>query len=173
MKTSISVIIRIILWAVMIFGGIALSLYFDLKYFRHLLFNPLFHIFTAVLGYYVLKISFHAAAVGGRELKKHGRRGDIPRLETNRLVTTGIYECTRHPMLFGLMFLPFGIALFLGLPSYIFFIAPAEGLFILIMTLTLEEKEAYMKFGEEYLKYKEKTPFIPRTKECFLRLFFY
>jgi len=112
MKTTPSVVIRIILWLILIFGGIALSLYFDLKYFKPLLFNPLFHLITLPLGYFVLKISFHAAAVGGRELKKKGREGEITRLETNKLVTSGIYECTRHPMLFGLMLLPFGIALF-------------------------------------------------------------
>ena len=172
MKTTPSVVIRIIIWLILIFGGIALSLYLDLKYFKNLLLNPFFHLFTLPLGYFILKLAFHAAAVGGRELKRKGREGDIPRLETNRLVTSGIYECTRHPMLFGLMLLPFGTALFLGLPSFIFLIAPLEALFIFVMVITLEEKEAYMKFGEEYLKYKEKTPLFPKTKECFKKLFF-
>jgi len=172
MKTTPSVVIRIIIWLILIFGGIALSLYLDLKYFKNLLLNPFFHVFTLPLGYFILKLAFHAAAVGGRELKRKGREGDIPRLETNRLVTSGIYECTRHPMLFGLMLLPFGTALFLGLPSFIFFIAPLEALFIFVMVITLEEKEAYIKFGEEYLKYKEKTPLFPKTKECFKKLFF-
>jgi len=156
----------------LIFGGIALSIFFDLKYFKSVLFNPVFHFFTFIAGYFVLKLSFHAAAVGGRELKKMGRIGDIPRLETNRLVTSGIYECTRHPMLFGLMFLPFGIALFLGLPTFVMFIAPLEGLFIFIMVITLEEKEAVKKFGEDYIRYREKTPLFPKTKECFKKLFF-
>ncbi|GAB6073582.1 methyltransferase family protein [Nautilia lithotrophica] len=172
MKTTPSVIIRIFIWLVLILGGIALSLYFDFKYFKSLLFNPLFHIITLIIGYFVLKFAFHAAAVGGRELNRYGREGDIPRLETNKLVTSGIYECTRHPMLFGLVLLPFGIALFLGLPSFILFIAPLEAFFIFIMVITLEEKEAYMKFGEDYLKYKEKTPLFPKTKECFKKLFF-
>jgi protein-S-isoprenylcysteine O-methyltransferase Ste14 len=171
MKTTASVVIRIIIWIILILGGIALSLYFDLKYFRNLFFNPFFHLITLLLGYIVIKLSFHAAAVGGKELKRKGRVGDIPRLETNKLVTSGIYECTRHPMLFGLMLLPLGIALFLGLPSFIFFIAPLEAFFIFIMVITLEEREAYIKFGEEYLKYKEKTPLFPKTKECFKKLF--
>jgi protein-S-isoprenylcysteine O-methyltransferase Ste14 len=172
MKTTASVVIRIIIWIILIFGGIALSLYLDLKYFKSLLFNPYFHFITLILGFFALKLAFHAAAVGGRELKRKGRDGDIPRLETNRLVTSGIYECTRHPMLFGLMLLPLGVALFLGLPSFIFFIAPLEAFFIFIMVITLEEKEAYIKFGNDYLKYKEKTPLFPKTKECFKKLFF-
>jgi protein-S-isoprenylcysteine O-methyltransferase Ste14 len=156
----------------MIIGGIVLSVYSDLTHFKFLLFNPFFHIITLPLGYLALKFAFHAAAVGGRELKRKGRVGDIPRLETNRLVTSGIYECTRHPMLFGLMLLPLGVGFVLGLPSFIFFIAPLEALFIFIMVITLEEKEAYIKFGEDYLKYKEKTPMFPKTKECFKKLFF-
>jgi protein-S-isoprenylcysteine O-methyltransferase Ste14 len=122
-------------------------------------------------GIFLLKLAFHAAAVGGRELKKRGKKGNVPRLETNVLVTSGIYECCRHPMLFGLMLLPLGIALVLGLPTFVFFLAPLEALFIFIMVITLEEKEAVKKFGEDYLKYREKTPLFPKTKECLKKLF--
>jgi len=166
------VVIRIAIWLVFIIGGITVSLYFDLKYFKSLLFNIPFHLVTFVLGLFVLKLSFHAAATGGKALKKYGREGDLPRLETNKLVTSEIYECTRHPMLFGLMFLPLGIALLLGLPTFIFIISVIEGLLVFLAVVTLEEKEAVMKFGEDYIKYKEKTPLFPKTKECFKKLFF-
>lgn len=146
-------------------------MYFDFKYFKFLLFNPFFHLFGFLSGIFLLKLAFHAAAVGGRELKKRGKKGNVPRLETNVLVTSGIYECCRHPMLFGLMLLPLGIALVLGLPTFVFFLAPLEALFIFIMVITLEEKEAVKKFGEDYLKYREKTPLFPKTKECLKKLF--
>ncbi len=171
MKLSLSSKIRIFIWIVFLVGGAALSLYFDIKYFPNLLKDPIFHLITLILGLIIIKLSFHAAAVGGRELKRKGREGNIPRLETNKLVTSGIYSCTRHPMLFGLMFLPLGLALILGLPTFIFFIAPLEALIIFILVLTLEEKEAIMKFGEEYLKYKKTTPLFPKTKECYKKLF--
>ncbi len=107
----------------------------------------------------------------GRELARQGREGEIPRLETNRLVTTGIYACTRHPMLFGLTLLPLGVALLLGSPTFILVVAPLEALFILAMILTLEEREAVAKFGEAYREYRKRTPLIPRTGECWRKLF--
>ncbi len=171
MKLSASSKIRIALWIIFLVGGALLSLNFDVKYFPNLLKNPIFHLISFVFGIFVLKLSFHAAAVGGRELKRKGRRGDLPRLETNVLVTSGIYKCTRHPMLFGLIFLPFGLSLILGFPTFIFFIAPIEGIIILILVLTLEEKEALDKFGNKYLEYKKNTPFIPKSKECYKKLF--
>jgi len=38
----------------------------------------------------------------------HGRvvKAIFPRLETNKLVSTGVYDCMRHPMHFGLLFFP-------------------------------------------------------------------
>ncbi len=74
-------------------------------------------------------------------------------------------------MLFGLMLLPLGFALLLGSPTFIFFVAPAEALFILLMILTLEEREAIAKFGDAYLEYRQKTPLLPRSTECWKKLF--
>ena len=169
---SLSTKIRLTLWAIFIIGGVLISLYFDFKYFQNLLYSTKFHIITLILGLFLLKLSFHAASVGGKELAKKGRVGDIPRLETNRLVTSGIYSCTRHPMLFGLMLFPLSIALILGLPSFIFIIAPFEAVTILIMVLTLEEKEAYKKFGEKYIEYKKEVPALPKDLRCLKKLFF-
>ena len=168
---SLSTKIRLALWGLFIVGGAALSLFFDLRYFPHLLTNPLFHLIAFIAGIIVGRFAFKAAAVGGRELARHGRVGNIPRLETNRLVTSGIYSCMRHPMLFGLMLLPLAFALVLGLPTFIFFIAPLEALIILLLVLTLEEKEAYKKFGKAYDEYKKKVPAFPKSLECLKRLF--
>jgi len=171
MKITKSVFIRIVIWIVLIIGGIVLSLFFDLKYFKNFLFYPLFHFIAFVFGVFVLKLSFHAASVGGKTLKKYGRKGNIPRLETNMLVTEGIYKCTRHPMFLGLMLFPLGIGLILGLPTFMFFIAPLESLLILSIGIWLDEKEAIKKFGNEYLKYKKSTPVFP-NRECLKKLFF-
>lgn len=168
---SLSTKIRLALWGLFLIGGAALSLFFDFRYFPHLLVNPLFHLLTFMIGIIIGKLAFQAAAVGGKELARHGRVGDIPRLETNRLVTSGIYSCTRHPMLFGLMLLPLSFALILGLPTFIFFIAPLEALTILLLVLTLEEKEAYKKFGKAYEEYKKEVPAFPQSMECLKRLF--
>jgi len=156
MKFSKSTIIRIILWIIMLLGGAFFSLYYDLN--SPLFHSWQFHLITAILGLFIIKVSFKAAGNSGRDLKKYGRVGDIPRLETNKLAKEGLYACMRHPMLFALTLLPLGWALLLGLPTFIFVIAPLEMIFIIAMVLTLEEKEAIAKFGNEYIEYKSKVP---------------
>jgi len=87
MKTTKSVVIRIILWIIMLIGGAIVSIYYDMREFSRLFYSIEFHIVTFILGIVVMRFSFRAASKGGRELAKRGRDGDIPRLETNRLVT--------------------------------------------------------------------------------------
>ena len=167
-KTSLSVVIRLFLWFVMIIGGAVYALTEDR--YSPLFGNVWFHVFTAFTGIFLLVLAFRAAANGGRELTK-GRVGDIPRLETNRLVTTGIFACMRHPMLFGLTLLPLGWALLLGSPTFITLIAPLEMLFIVIMVLIFEEMEVKRKFGEAYETYRKKVPMVSFRSECLRSLF--
>jgi len=167
-NTSLSVIIRVLLWFIMIIGGAVYSL---VKDWDTLIFgNLFFHIFTAILGMAVLILSFRAAANGGRELSK-GRIGNIPRLETNRLVTTGLFSCMRHPMLFGLTLFPLGWALLLGSPTFIVVIAPLEMLFIIVMVSVFEEKEVDRKFGKEYENYRQSVPMVSFQADCLHQLF--
>ena len=167
-NTTVSVVVRIVLWLLLLIGGAAAGVILD----RHspLFGSPLFHLMSALSGLVLLYFSFRAAGNGGRELSK-GRVGDIPRLETNRLVTSGIYGCMRHPMLFGLTLLPMGWALLIGSPSYIMIIAPLEMLFILLMVLIFEEREAEQKFGEEYRNYRKQVPMVSFRRECLKKLF--
>ena len=167
-NTTASVVIRIILWLLLLIGGAVLGICMDWN--SELFRNPLFHIASAIVGFIVLMFSFRAAGNGGRELSK-GRVGDIPRLETNKLVTTGIYGCMRHPMLFGLTLLPLGWALLIGSSSYILIIAPLEMLFIIFMVIVFEEREAENKFGDDYRRYREKVPMVSFKAECLRRLF--
>ena len=167
-KTSFSVVIRLFLWFVMIIGGAVYSLARD---WHSPLFNTVwFHLLSACIGIFLLVLSFRAAANGGRELTK-GRVGDIPRLETNRLVTTGIFSCMRHPMLFGLTLLPLGWALLLGSPTFITLVAPLEMLFIVVMVLIFEEREVKRKFGKVYEAYRAEVPMVSFRPVCLKWLF--
>ncbi len=166
--TTPSVVVRILLWLLLLVGGTAFSVATD----RH---DPLFHSvsFHAVsfcIGTFLVFMAFRAAANGGRELKK-GRTGDTPRLETNRIVTTGIYACMRHPMLFGLALLPPGLAFLVGSPTFIAVVAPAEMFFIAVMVLVFEEMEVRRKFGAAYEAYREKVPAVSFRYDCLKRLF--
>ncbi len=170
-KTTPSVVIRVLLWVLMLIGGIWFGISYDIKHFQTLFFNLFFHIVTFIIGYILMRLAFKAAATGGKELAKRGRSGDIPHLETNCLVTTGIYTQMRHPMLFGLMLVPLALALLIGSPSFILIIAPIEMLFILIMVLIFEEMECKNKFGDEYIRYSKKVPIVCFKIKCLKNLF--
>ena len=167
-NTSASVVIRIILWLLMLIGG---ALYaYNIDKTNLLFHSSLFHLLSALIGLFILRLAFRAAANAGKELAK-GRDENMPRLETNKLVKTGIYKCMRHPMLFGLSLLPLGWALLLGLPTFITIIAPLEILFIVLMVIVFEEMEVKRKFGEEYRDYAQEVPMVSFKRSCLKRLF--
>jgi len=166
--TSFSVVIRLLLWFVMIVGGTVYALIRD---WNTPLFSSIpFHSVCALFGIVILKLAFNAAGNGGRELTK-GRVGNIPRMETNRLVTTGIYGCMRHPMLFGLTLLPMGWALLIGSPTFITWIAPLEMLFIVVMVIIFEEMEVKKKFDKAYESYAKEVPMVSFKAKCLKTLF--
>lgn len=166
MKLDKSNIIRIALWLIMLIGGAVAGIYFDKIYFPELFKNLIFHIGSFTAGYILLRLVLKSARNTGKYLSKMGREGNIPRLQTNRLVTTGLYGCMRHPMHFGLMFFFLAFALLIGSPVFIIIIAPLEMLFMISMIKLFEEKEAEKKFGQAYIHYKKQVPFFSIRKEC-------
>jgi protein-S-isoprenylcysteine O-methyltransferase Ste14 len=80
------------------------------------------------------------------------------------LVVSGPYRYARNPMLAGVFLLLFGIGFAARSLSLVMFFTP---LFILVNVWELkkiEEPELIRRLGEEYLRYRERTPmFIPRT----------
>jgi protein-S-isoprenylcysteine O-methyltransferase Ste14 len=155
----------------MIFGGATLGFYMDSLFFPLLVKRILFHLITLLLGGFLLFLVLKISRNTGKILAKYGREGDLPRMETNVLVKEGPYKYMRHPMHLGLFFFPLSIALILGSPAFIFFIAPLELLFMLIMVKMVEEPEARRKFGEAYDKYVEETPGFCFKSDCLRSLF--
>ncbi|MCD6468548.1 MAG: isoprenylcysteine carboxylmethyltransferase family protein [Thermoplasmata archaeon] len=142
----------------------------DYKLFRVLITNPYFHLLTLVFGvpllYFVLLVSRNT----GRFLARMGRVGDLPHMDTNRLVTHGVYSCMRHPMHFGLLFFPLSVALIIGSPFFILIVSPLEMLFMILMIKFFEEPEVIKKFGKEYINYKSKVPMFNLHLSCIYRL---
>lgn len=155
----------------MILGGGVLSIWLDLQWFPEIFSSIFIHIITFVAGVFIFFFVMNASRNTGRFLAKFGRECDVPRLETNKLVTTGIYSCMRHPMHFGLLFSPLSIALILGLPTFVLIIAPAEMIIILLLIKFVEEPQAIRKFGNDYKKYMEQVPFFSLKAECLRKLF--
>ncbi len=162
---------RIVVWLILLAGGLVLSLLLDVWLFPSWFRSPFFHLSTffpgALLMYGVLRVSRNT----GQWLAREGRVGDLPRMETNRLVTTGPYTCMRHPMHFGLLFFPMSIALLAGSPTFIIIVAPVEAIFILLMLKIYEEPEAIEKFGEAYILYRQNVPMFNFSPGCLRQLF--
>jgi len=151
---------RILIWIVFIFGGIALSAYLDNEVFGWGAINDSLLYFTStILGVLLFVAAFLSVGNVGRTLAAHGRKGEnLPRLETDTLVTGGVYSLMRHPMHQLLMLFPPAFALMMASPSFIFLVAPLEVLIIYILILKIEEPEARRKFGAAYEEYEKQTP---------------
>ncbi len=153
-----STIIRILLWIIFLFGGAYVAITLDLKYFRGLWTSPYWHILSFIVGYHLVRLVIRSSRNTGRYLARMGKEGNIPRFETNRLVTTGYYSYMRHPMHLGLLLFPLGWAFLLGSPAFILIVAPLEMLIFVALIKLFEEKEAVRKFGQAYLQYKKDVP---------------
>ena len=163
--------IRILIWIIFLFGGGALSIWLDLQLFPHIFLNIYFHLVTFLFGIIILRFVMQASRNTGKTLAKFGREGKVPRLETNTLVTTGIYACMRHPMHFGLLFFPFAFAFILGSPTFILVIYPGELIIMLLLIKFAEEPGAIRKFGDDYKNYMKQVPFFSFKTECLKKLF--
>lgn len=163
--------IRIFIWVLMLVGGSAAGLWLDARLFKTWLINPWFHVVSFVLGLIIFKMVMNSSRNTGRLLARLGREGDLPRMETNKLVTEGFYACMRHPMHFGLLLFPWAIAFIIGSLSFILIIAPLEILSMIIMIKLIEEPQAVKKFGDEYLRYREQVPMFSLRRECLRALF--
>ena len=160
-------VIKIIIWLLMIVGGLFLSLYLDANLLNVKVEHSgwLYNIVLA-LGVFLLVMMINFNKSIGRFLKKNGREGNLPRLQTNVLVKHGPYALMRHPMHLSLLLFPVSVALISFSPSFIFIVAPIEIIFILIMIKLVEEPDARNKFGKEYDEYIKGLPWFCFKISC-------
>jgi|GEM_PF-156555 len=110
------------------------------------------------LGCLLLGLSFSLWAVRTQWVLGEG----TPSLNAppTRLVTSGPYRCCRNPIQFGALCYVFGLgALCFSLASAL--LALLAGTLVGIAYIRLvEERELAIRFGEEYLDYRRRTPFL-------------
>ena len=123
----------------MIVGGSAAGLWLDSHLFHTWLTNPWFHAISFVIGLTIFRLVMNSSRNTGKLLARLGREGDLPRMETNKLVSEGYYACMRHPMQLGLLLFPLATAFIIGSLSFVLIIAPLEILFMIIMVKLFEE----------------------------------
>jgi len=88
-----------------------------------------------------------------------GNGTPFPLVPTKSLLVTGPYKYTRNPMAFGAIFWLLGWAFLANSPVALL----GVGIFIIILVTyikLIEEKELEARFGEDYIIYKQQTPFI-------------
>ena len=94
-----------------------------------------------------------------RAQRELGKGTPMPLMATQILVVQKPYLYCRNPIFFGVINLFFGISiLFNSISSLVMVLI--FSVIILLYTRFIEEKELEIRFGDEYLAYKKKTPFI-------------
>ncbi len=126
------------------------------------LYNMIYEEIPVVIGFIIMIIGMGFNFIVRTNLGKNW----VPLSKTTEgqeLITEGIYSKIRHPFYLSILILFLGIAIIswnlYGLLLYI--------LVIIAFTVRIkkEEKELIIKFGNEYIKYKEEIPMlIPKLK---------
>ena len=85
-------------------------------------------------------------------------------IQSGKLVTTGVYSITRHPIYTAFFFIFSGILITannLFMLGFILFFY----LYLTVLMQKTEEKWLTKKFGQEYLEYAKRTPrILPKIK---------
>ncbi len=123
-------------------------------------------------------IFFPGLAVGIKATRTLFRKGKgLPwgelneRSQTKKLVTHGIYAYTRNPMVLGYSLLPCGMGIMFQSPSMTLLITAIVLVASAWVAKTREEPSLEKRFGETYLDYKRRTPFlIPHPRSLRLDL---
>jgi len=87
----------------------------------------------------------------------------FPMLPTQKLLVVGPFKYCRNPMTLGTILAYGGIAILVGSFTALLAVGIFAALLIGYLKM-IEEKELQMRFGSEYIEYKEKTPFIIPVK---------
>jgi len=83
----------------------------------------------------------------------------LPVMATQKLLVDGVYLHSRNPMVFGTLLAYLGIAIAVGSISSILGVLIFGGL-LLTYVKKVEERELEARFGQEYVEYKARTPFL-------------
>ena len=107
------------------------------------------------VGFLIIIIAFIILLVAIKDLGRN--LSPFPRPRNNsKLVSTGIYRFTRHPMYYSLIFISFGVFL-TKLSTYYLFLLISLGL-IMKFKIALEEQYLNNKF-KNYLVYKNQVKY--------------
>ncbi len=91
-----------------------------------------------------------------------GRGTPVPLMATQKLIVQPPYTYCRNPMALGAIVMYLGVAILFGSIGAGVLVLFGAG-WLLTYIKRIEEKEMEIRFGQEYLDYRQRTPFlIPR-----------
>jgi protein-S-isoprenylcysteine O-methyltransferase Ste14 len=91
-----------------------------------------------------------------------GRGTPVPLMATQKLIVQPPYTYCRNPMALGAIVMYLGVAVLFGSPGAAVLVL-LGAIVLLTYIKRIEEQEMELRFGQEYLAYKRRTPFlIPR-----------
>jgi len=89
---------------------------------------------------------------------------------TNRLITTDIYTCVRHPHHLGVGIFMTSLGLLIGHWWSFLIITITQWVWVVAFLFLVEEKELTEKFGEEYKAYRQQVPMLFPKLMCVFRV---
>lgn len=93
-----------------------------------------------------------------------GRGTPVPLMATQKLIVQPPYSYCRNPMALGAIVMYLGVAILVGSIGAVALVLLGAAL-LLTYIKRIEEKEMETLFGQQYLEYKQRTPFlVPRLK---------
>lgn len=88
-----------------------------------------------------------------------GRGTPVPLMATQKLIVQPPYSYCRNPMALGAIVMYLGVAILFGSIGAVALVILGAAL-LLTYIKCIEEKEMEIRFGKEYLEYKQQTPFL-------------
>jgi protein-S-isoprenylcysteine O-methyltransferase Ste14 len=99
-------------------------------------------------------------------LVSRGRGAPFAIAITRVIVTDWMYAWTRNPMILSALALLVGLGIYLGSGLFLVWVLAVVSPAVLVFLRFYEERELEIRFGNEYMNYRSKTPrLIPRRPE--------
>ncbi len=108
------------------------------------------------------------SSIGGRTLRLYGHTRETCSFWPDRLVSTGVYSCMRHPQHLGLALFPLAAALLTRNLA----VVASSGWGVagaLLFVILVEEPECILKYRGEYYRYMESTPAFTLDPRCLIK----
>ncbi len=151
-----------ICWWILDIGWTGLVISSSIYGLWHISINGLFSRLIGSLTFLVGCVFLLAEMVEFHSLRK------ISGLEVSKLITTGIYRWSRNPQFLGFYLILVGISLF-SFSGYALLLTAIAIIFCHYYIVKIEEPYLVKVFGEEYIKYKLRTPRYFAIKTLSLR----